>query len=126
MGGNKANKKQSLSPYALAHIQCTFNNTIVTLTSLEGQVILSTSGGSVGFKGARRGTSYAAQVAAEKAGQMAREKGIQSLEVRVKGLGTGRFNAIKGLQSAGLTVTSIENVTGVAHNGCRPRKKRRI
>ena len=81
----------------------------------------------MGFKGARRGTSYAAQVAAEKAGQMARrEKGIQSLEVRVKGLGTGRFNAIKGLQSAGLTVTSIENVTGVAHNGCRPRKKRRI
>ena len=66
MGGIKANKKQSLSPYALAHIQCTFNNTIVTLTSLEGQVILSTSGGSVGFKGARRGTSYAAQVAAEK------------------------------------------------------------
>ena len=124
--GNKSNKKQSLSPYALAHIQCTFNNTIVTITNMEGQVILSTSGGSVGFKGARRGTSYAAQVAAERAGQAAKEKGIQSLEVRVKGLGTGRFNAIKGLQSAGLSVTSIENVTAVAHNGCRPPKKRRI
>lgn len=113
-------------PVGKAYIQSTFNNTIVTLTDPEGKVIAWGSSGTAGFKGSRKGTPYAAQLAARDAARRAMEHGLRQIEIFVKGPGSGREAAIRALQSAGLYVTSIRDVTPVPHNGCRPPKKRRV
>ena len=110
---------------AVAHINATFNNTIVTITDEAGNTIASGSGGVVGFKGSRKSTPYAAQLAAEDAVKKAREHGVKTVSVVIRGPGAGRETAIRSLQSAGLTVTSIKDVTPLPHNGCRPPKARR-
>ena len=113
-------------PTGRAYIQSTFNNTIVTLADLEGNVIAWASSGSVGFKGSRKGTPYAAQLAAKNATQKAMEHGLRQVEVYIKGPGSGREAAIRSLQSSGLYITSIRDVTPIPHNGCRPPKRRRV
>ena len=113
-------------PAGRAYIQSTFNNTIVTLTDPEGNVIAWGSSGTAGFKGSRKGTPYAAQLAARDAARRAMEHGLRQIEVYVKGPGSGREAAIRSLQSSGLYVTSIRDVTPVPHNGCRPPKRRRV
>jgi len=109
-----------------AYIQSTFNNTIVTLTDPQGNVIAWGSSGTAGFKGSRKGTPYAAQLAARDAARKAMEHGLRQVEVYVKGPGSGREAAIRSLQSSGLYVTSITDVTPIPHNGCRPPKRRRV
>ena len=109
-----------------AYIQATFNNTIVTLTDMNGNVIAWASPGSVGFKGSRKSTPYAAQMAAKNAAQKAMEHGLRQIEVYIKGPGSGREAAIRSLQSSGLYITSIRDVTPIPHNGCRPPKRRRV
>ncbi len=113
-------------PTGRAYIQSTFNNTIVTLTDPQGNVIAWGSSGTVGFKGARKGTPYAAQLAAHDAARKAMEHGLRQVEVYVKGPGSGREAAIRSLQSSGLYITSITDVTPIPHNGCRPPKRRRV
>src|SRR5690349_7830985 len=113
-------------PRGQAHIQATFNNTIVTLTDPNGNVISWGSAGSQGFKGSRKSTPYAAQVTAESAARRAMEHGMRQIEVYVKGPGSGREAAIRSLQTAGLNITSITDVTPIPHNGCRPPKRRRV
>ncbi len=108
-----------------AYIQSTFNNTVITLTDVSGNAIAWGSSGTAGFKGSRKGTPYAAQLAAEQAAKKGMEHGLKQVEVYVKGPGSGREAAIRSLQSAGLTVTGIRDVTPIPHNGCRPRKRRR-
>lgn len=110
----------------VAHIKSTFNNTVVTITDRQGNVISWASSGSVGFKGSRKGTPFAAGLAAEKAARMAIEHGMREIDVHVKGPGSGREAAIRSLQSAGLEVSAIKDVTPVPHNGCRPPKRRRV
>lgn len=110
----------------IAHIRSTFNNTIVTITDVQGNAIAWSSAGSLGFKGSRKSTPFAAQMAAEAAAKSAQENGIKSLEVTVKGPGAGREAAIRSLQAAGIEVTAIIDVTPVPHNGCRPPKRRRV
>lgn len=110
----------------IAHIKSTFNNTLVTITDLNGETIAWASAGTVGFKGARKSTPFAAGRAAETAATQARKSGMVEVEVRVKGPGAGREQAILNLQNAGLKITGIEDVTPLPHNGCRPPKKRRI
>ncbi len=123
----KARKRERKSiPAGRAYIQSTFNNTMVTLTDPEGNVIAWGSSGTAGFKGSRKGTPYAAQMAARDAARRAMEHGLRQIEVYVKGPGSGREAAIRSLQSAGLYITSIRDVTSVPHNGCRPPKKRRV
>jgi len=112
-------------PRGQAHIRATFNNTIVTMTDLQGNVINWSSGGALGFKGSRRSTSFAARRVAEKAAKAALDNGMREIEVYVKGPGRGREAAIRSLQSAGLKICSITDVTPIPHNGCRPPKKRR-
>jgi small subunit ribosomal protein S11 len=112
-------------PRGQAHIQSTFNNTIVTITDPQGAVVCWSSAGQSGFKGSRKSTPYAAQVAAESAARKALDNGMRSIEVFVKGPGAGREAAIRSLQGAGLTVTAITDVTPLPHNGCRPPKRRR-
>ena len=109
-----------------AHIKSTFNNTIVTITDAQGNAIAWSSSGSQGFKGSRKSTPYAAQVAAEDAGKKAREHGMEQLEIMVSGPGSGRESALRALQSVGFYVTAIKDVTPIPHNGCRPRKRRRV
>jgi small subunit ribosomal protein S11 len=109
-----------------AYIQSTFNNTIVTLTDDKGNVVAWSSSGTSGFKGSRKGTPYAAQLAAQQAAQKAKEHGLRQVEVLVKGPGSGREAAIRAIQAAGIMVTAIKDVTPVPHNGCRPRKRRRV
>ena len=109
-----------------AHIKSTFNNTIVSITDPQGNVIAWASSGHVGFKGSRKSTPFAAQVAAEDAAKKAMEHGMRTLEVEVAGPGSGRESALRALQAAGFTVTSIRDVTPIPHNGCRPRKRRRV
>ena len=109
-----------------AHIQATFNNTIVTITDLAGNAVSWASAGELGFKGSRKSTPYAAQQAAETAARTAMEHGLKSIEVYVKGPGAGREAAIRSLQAAGLEVTLIKDVTPIPHNGCRPPKRRRV
>jgi small subunit ribosomal protein S11 len=109
-----------------AYIQSTFNNTIITLTDLSGNAIAWGSSGTVGFKGSRKGTPYAAQLAGEQTARRGMEHGLRQVEVYVKGPGSGREAAIRSLQSAGLTITGIRDVTSIPHNGCRPRKRRRV
>jgi small subunit ribosomal protein S11 len=118
-------EKKSI-PSGRAYIQSTFNNTLVTLTDPQGNVIAWASSGSAGFKGSRKGTPYAAQLAARDAARKAMEHGLRQVEVFVKGPGSGREAAIRSLQSSGLYITSIMDVTPIPHNGCRPPKKRRV
>src|SRR5690606_17752756 len=110
----------------VAHIKSTFNNTVVTITDRQGNVIAWASAGTVGFKGSRKGTPFAAGLAAEKAARLAMEHGMREIDVHVKGPGSGREAAIRSLQSAGLEVSAIKDVTPVPHNGCRPPKRRRV
>ncbi|MFQ6057756.1 MAG: 30S ribosomal protein S11 [Anaerolineae bacterium] len=113
-------------PHAQAHIQSTFNNTIITITDLQGNTITWGSAGSVGFKGSRKSTPYAAQMAAQATARQAMDHGVREIDVFVKGPGPGREAAIRSLQAAGLRVRSITDVTPIPHNGCRPPKKRRV
>ncbi|NMA54456.1 MAG: 30S ribosomal protein S11 [Firmicutes bacterium] len=110
----------------IAHIHSTFNNTIITITDMNGNVICWASSGGQGFKGSRKSTPFAAQMAAEKAAQTATEHGMREIEVAVKGPGAGREAAIRSLQAAGLEVSLIKDVTPIPHNGCRPPKRRRV
>jgi small subunit ribosomal protein S11 len=112
--------------HGFAHIQASFNNTIVTITDAEGHVIAWSSAGAIGFKGSRKGTPFAATQAALNAGNAAKTFGMRSLEVKVKGPGAGRESAIRALQTVGLDVKSIRDVTPIPHNGCRPPKRRRV
>lgn len=113
-------------PKGIAHIQATFNNTIVTMTDLDGKVVCWSSAGRLGFKGARKSTAFVAQKVAEHSGKMAMDNGMREIKVYVKGPGAGRESAIRALQSIGLTITLIRDVTPIPHNGCRPPKKRRV
>ncbi len=119
-------KEKKIVPSGVAHIQATFNNTVVTIADMEGNVVCWSSAGSLGFKGSRKGTPFAAQQAAMTAGNRAREAGMRTLEVSVKGPGSGRDSAIRALQTAGLEVRAIRDVTPIHHNGCRPPKRRRV
>jgi small subunit ribosomal protein S11 len=110
----------------IAHAYCTSNNTKITVTDSEGKTLFWASGGSIGFKGSKRSTSYAAQATAEIVGEKAYKVGIRNIQVRLKGIGKGRFSVAKGLKSAGLRIQSISDVTPLPHNGCRPPKKRRV
>ena len=111
---------------AIAHVKATFNNTIITITDVNGETLCWDSAGTIGFKGARKSTPFAAQRAAEKCANTAKKFGIIEVEVRVKGAGSGRESAITALQAAGMRISSIEDVTPLPHNGCRPRKRRRV
>jgi small subunit ribosomal protein S11 len=119
-------REKKLIPYGAAHIQATFNNTIVTITDPNGGVLSWSSSGSLGFKGSRKGTLYAAQMAAEAAAKKVIDYGMKQIDVFVKGPGVGREAAIRALQAAGLEVNLIKDVTPVPHNGCRPPKRRRV
>ena len=121
----KKRVKKNISS-GVAHVNATFNNTMITITDAQGNAISWSSAGTMGFKGSRKSTPYAAQVAAEDAGKKAADHGMQTLEVLVKGPGSGRESALRALQAAGFTITSIQDVSPIAHNGCRPRKKRRV
>ena len=110
----------------IAHIKATFNNTIISITDVDGEALCWASAGSIGFKGSRKSTPFAAQRAAESAAEKAIKMGLKEVEIRVKGPGSGRESAITALQAAGLSIKSIEDVTPLPHNGCRPRKKRRV
>lgn len=119
-------RERKAIPKGRAYIQSTFNNTVITLTDLAGNTIAWGSSGTAGFKGSRKGTPYAAQLAAEQAARKGMEHGLRQVDVYVKGPGSGREAAIRSLQAAGLTVTGIRDVTPTPHNGCRPRKRRRV
>ena len=110
----------------VAHVNATFNNTMITITDAQGNTIAWSSAGAQGFKGSRKSTPYAAQIAGEDAGRKAMEHGMKTLEVQVKGPGSGRESALRALQAVGFTITSIQDVTPITHNGCRPRKRRRV
>ena len=110
----------------VAHVSATFNNTMITITDAQGNAISWSSAGSQGFKGSRKSTPYAAQMAAEDAGRKAQEHGMKTLEVEVKGPGSGRESALRALQAVGFQITAIRDVTPIPHNGCRPRKRRRV
>jgi small subunit ribosomal protein S11 len=119
-------KERKNVPYGVVHIQASFNNTIVTISDTEGRVLSWKSSGSLGFRGSRKGTPFAAQQAAMNAANMAREHGVRAVEVRVSGPGSGRESAIRALAAAGIEVKSIRDVTPIPHNGCRPPKRRRV
>jgi len=125
---DKAKKKKIAKGITagIAHIQASFNNTIITITDKEGNTLIWSAPGIVGYSGSKKSTPFAAQVAATDAARKAKEIGIKEVEVRVKGPGFGRESAIRALQAGGLTITSIKDVTPIPHNGCRPKKKRRV
>ncbi|KAA0251340.1 MAG: 30S ribosomal protein S11 [Acidobacteria bacterium] len=126
-GKKKGGKRERKNvPHALASVQASFNNTIVSITDPAGNVLAWSSAGRIGFKGSRKGTPFAAQLAAANAAQLAQEHGVRSLDVKVTGPGAGRESAIRALAAAGLNVRSIRDATPVPHNGCRPRKRRRV
>ena len=127
MDKRKTGKKKAKKnvPAGIAHIQATFNNTLILISDLDGNAVAWSSAGSNGFKGSRKGTPFAAQIAAQDAAQKAREHGMKRVEVRVKGPGSGRESAMRALQTAGLDVISVRDVTPIPHNGCRARKRRR-
>ena len=110
----------------VAHVSATFNNTVVTIADAQGNAIAWSSSGQQGFKGSRKSTPYAAQLAAENAGRKAMEHGVKTIEVRVRGPGSGRESALRALQAVGFTITSIKDVSAIPHNGCRPPKRRRV
>jgi small subunit ribosomal protein S11 len=125
--GSKGRKKvKKHVTDGIAHIHASFNNTIVTITDRQGNVLSAATSGGSGFRGSRKSTPFAAQVAAEKAGVAAQEHGLKSLEVRVKGPGPGRESAVRALNGCGLKISNISDVTPIPHNGCRPPKKRRV
>ena len=120
-------KKEKLNiPAGVAHILATFNNTIISITDLEGNLVAASSAGAIGFKGSRKGTPFAAQQAATIAANAAKEYGMRTLQVRLRGPGAGRESAIRALQNAGLEVKVIRDITPIPHNGCRPPKRRRV
>jgi len=122
-----AKKREKLNiPAGMAHILATFNNTIISITDLEGNMLATSSAGAVGFKGSRKGTPYAAQQAAAIVANTAKEYGMRTIHVRLKGPGAGRESAIRALQNAGLEVKAIRDITPIPHNGCRPPKRRRV
>lgn len=121
----KRRERKNISS-AVAHVSATFNNTMITITDVQGNTICWASAGSLGFKGSRKSTPYAAQMAAEEAGRRAAEHGVHTLAVSVKGPGSGRESALRALQAAGFTITSIRDATPIPHNGCRPPKRRRV
>ena len=123
---SRKKKKKNVEPHGVAHIKSTFNNTHVTLTDRLGNVIVWEKAGTAGFKGSRKSTAFAATMAAEKAAQLALSMGLESVDVEVKGPGSGRESAIRALAVAGLQITSIKDVTPLPHNGCRPPKRRRV
>jgi small subunit ribosomal protein S11 len=125
-GGKQPKKVRKNIGSGIAHIQSTFNNTVVTITDVNGNVISWSSAGSRGFKGSRKSTPFAAQLAAEEAARKAMEHGMRSVAVFVKGPGAGRESALRALQSAGFRVTLVRDVTPIPHNGCRPPKRRRV
>ena len=125
MGVAPASASARTSPIGVVHIKSSFNNTIVSITDTEGNVISWASSGGVGFKGSRKSTPFAAQMAAEKAARAAMEHGLRRVEVQVKGPGSGRDTAVRSIQNTGIEVTSIKDVTPVPHNGCRQPKRRR-
>jgi small subunit ribosomal protein S11 len=120
----KREKKNITS--GVAHVNATFNNTMITITDAQGNAIAWSSSGTMGFKGSRKSTPYAAQIAAEDAGRKAQEHGMKMIEIEVSGPGSGRESALRALQACGFQVTSIRDVTPIPHNGCRPRKRRRV
>ena len=122
----KKKEKKHVGSVGIAHIKATFNNTIVSISDTSGNVIVWGSAGNVGFKGTKKGTPFAAQSAAETVARKAIEAGVKEISVLVKGPGAGRETAIRALQGAGLEISSIKDVTPIPHNGCRPRKKRRV
>lgn len=122
----KKKRERRLVREGIAHIKSTFNNTIVSITDRQGNVIAWASGGTVGFKGTKKGTPFAAQLAAEQAAKKAMDLGLREVDVLVKGPGAGRETAIRALQAAGLIINSIKDVTPIPHNGCRPPKQRRV
>ena len=120
-------KREKLNiPAGIAHILATFNNTIISITDLEGNLLATSSAGAVGFKGSRKGTPFAAQQAASVAANAVRDYGLRSVQVQLKGPGAGRESAIRALQAAGIEVKSIRDITPIPHNGCRPPKRRRV
>jgi small subunit ribosomal protein S11 len=119
-------KEKRIVPAGIIHIQASFNNTLVSITDPDGKLVCWSSAGSLGFKGSRKGTPFAAQQAALRVANAARDHGMRSVEVRVKGPGAGRESAIRALATAGLEVRSIKDVTPIPHNGCRPPKRRRV
>ena len=119
-------KEKRVVPHGLAHIQASFNNTIVAISDPEGNVLTWSSAGRIGFKGSRKGTPFAAQVAAQSAGNQAKDMGMRSVDVQVRGPGSGRESAIRALQASGIDIKSIRDVTPISHNGCRQRKRRRV
>jgi len=123
--GRRRSARRSVAK-AIAHVKATFNNTIITITDPSGEVLCWDSAGTIGFKGSRKSTPFAAQRAAESVAEKAKKMGVREVEVKVKGPGSGREGAITALQAAGITVRSIEDVTPLPHDGCRPRKKRRV
>jgi small subunit ribosomal protein S11 len=124
--GRKSKKEKKNVVHGIAHVHASFNNTLVTITDLEGNVVTWASAGSLGFKGSRKGTPFAAQQAASSAAVAARDHGLRSIDIRVKGPGSGRESAIRALQGAGVEIKSIRDVTPIPHNGCRPPKRRRV
>jgi small subunit ribosomal protein S11 len=125
-GAKKSKKEKHHLVHGICHVRASFNNTQVTITDLEGNVVAWSSAGTMGFKGSRKGTPFAAQQAASSAASAAKDCGLRSLEVRVKGPGGGRESAIRALQASGVEVKSIRDVTPIPHNGCRPPKRRRV
>jgi small subunit ribosomal protein S11 len=125
-GAKKSKKEKKHVVHGVAHIHASFNNTHVTITDQEGNVVTWSSAGTLGFKGSRKGTPFAAQQAASVAAGAANESGLRSLDIRVKGPGSGRESAIRALQAAGVEIKSIKDVTPIPHNGCRPPKRRRV
>jgi small subunit ribosomal protein S11 len=124
---NKFKKRERKNvPFGIVHIQASFNNTIVTITDQQGNTLSWKSSGSLGFRGSRKGTPFAAQQAAVNAANMARDHGVRSVDVRVSGPGSGRESAVRALAAAGIEVRSIRDVTPIPHNGCRPPKRRRV
>jgi len=126
MGKAVKKKIKKISSKGVVHVKATFNNTLVTITSTNGEVVATGSAGQVGFKGTRKSTPFGAQRAAEKAAASAMRLGVREVEVRVKGAGSGRESAVRALANSGLRVVSIEDVTPLPHNGCRARKRRRV
>jgi len=122
----KRKKQKRNLPKGTVHVQATFNNTIVSITDDSGNVVAWKSSGSAGFKGSRKSTPYAAQIAAEKAIERAKDFGLAKVDVIIKGIGSGRESAVRALMASGISISSIKDVTGIPHNGCRPRKARRI
>lgn len=123
---DRRKKEKRIVPHGTAHVMATFNNTLITISDPEGNVISWSSAGRIGFKGSRKGTPFAAQVAAQNAANTARDAGMRTIDVEVKGPGSGRESAIRALAASGLSVRLIKDITPIPHNGCRPPKRRRV